>query len=50
MELMKRIDGEVVSAIAAFGDNVLPGITIDRHQFLGIEMNSRAAALAELVL
>lgn len=50
MELMKRLEGEVVSAMASIGDNVLPGITIDPHQFLGIEINPRAAALAELVL
>ncbi|WP_145348953.1 class I SAM-dependent DNA methyltransferase [Rosistilla ulvae] len=50
MELMKRLEGEVVSAMASFGDDVLPGITIDPHQFLGIEINPRAAALAELVL
>ena len=50
MELMKRLEGEVVSAMASLGDNVLPGITIDPHQFLGIEINPRAAALAELVL
>lgn len=50
MELMKRLEGEVVSAMASFGDNVLPCITIDPHQFLGIEINPRAAALAELVL
>lgn len=50
MELMKRLEGEVVSALASFGDTVLPGITIDPHQFLGIEVNPRAAAIAELVL
>lgn len=50
MELMKRLEGEVVNALAQFGDHVLPGITIDPHQFLGIEINPRAAALAELVL
>ncbi|MGB7344058.1 MAG: DNA methyltransferase [Pirellulaceae bacterium] len=50
MELMKRLEGEVVTAMASFGDHVLPGITIDPHQFLGIEINPRAAALAELVL
>jgi len=50
MELMKRLEGEVVATLASFGDNVLPGITIDPHQFLGIEINPRAAALAELVL
>ncbi len=49
MELMKRLEGEVVTAMASFGDHVLPGITIDPHQFLGIEINPRAAALAELV-
>jgi type I restriction-modification system DNA methylase subunit len=50
MELMKRLEGEVVLAMASLGDHVLPGITIDPHQFLGIEINPRAAALAELVL
>lgn len=50
MELMKRLEGEVIAAMASFGDLVLPGITIDPHQFLGIEINPRAAALAELVL
>ena len=50
MELMKRLEGEVIAAMASFGDHVLPGITIDPHQFLGIEINPRAAALAELVL
>jgi hypothetical protein len=50
MELLKRLEGEVVSAMASFGEHVLPGITIDPHQFLGIELNPRAAAIAELVL
>ncbi|TWT73295.1 class I SAM-dependent DNA methyltransferase [Allorhodopirellula solitaria] len=50
MELMKRLEGEVVVALTSFDADVLPGITIDPHQFLGIEINPRAAALAELVL
>ena len=50
MELMKRLEGEVLNTLRDFGDNVLPGLTIDPHQFLGIEINPRAAALAELVL
>ena len=50
MELMKRLEGEVLNAMREFGDTVLPGLTIDPHQFLGIEINPRAAALAELVL
>lgn len=50
MELMKRLEGEVLNTMREFGDSVLPGLTIDPHQFLGIEINPRAAALAELVL
>lgn len=50
MELMKKLEGEVVNALSGFDDDVLPGVTIDPHQFLGIEVNPRAAALAELVL
>ena len=50
MELMKRLEGEVIGALSSFKADVLPGITIDPHQFLGIELNPRAAALAELVL
>jgi hypothetical protein len=50
MELMKRLEGDVVNALSEFGNDVLPGVTIDPHQFLGIEINPRAAAVAELVL
>ncbi len=50
MELMKRLEGEVLEVLIEFGEPALPGITIDPHQFLGIEINPRAAALAELVL
>ncbi len=50
LELMKRLEGEVLNALRAFGDYKLPGIGIDPHQFLGIEINPRAAGIAELVL
>lgn len=50
MELMKRLEGEVLNTMREFDETVLPGLTIDPHQFLGIEVNPRAAALAELVL
>lgn len=50
MELMKRLEGEVLNTMREYDETVLPGLTIDPHQFLGIEVNPRAAALAELVL
>jgi hypothetical protein len=50
LELMKKLEGEVIKAMADFGDRQQILITIDPHQFLGIEVNPRAAAIAELVL
>ncbi|MEQ8603757.1 MAG: class I SAM-dependent DNA methyltransferase [Marivibrio sp.] len=53
MELMKRLEGEVLEALSDLGgqDNFdLDRMTVDPHQFLGIELNPRAAAIAELVL
>ncbi|QDT53782.1 hypothetical protein Pan44_18060 [Caulifigura coniformis] len=50
LELMKRLEGEVLNALREFGENQLPLLTIDPHQFLGIEVNPRAAAIADLVL
>lgn len=54
LELMKRLEGEVLEALADLGgQEALTGLeshTVDPHQFLGIEVNSRAAAIAELVL
>jgi SAM-dependent methyltransferase len=55
LELMKRLEGEVLEALASLsGDqdalHWLQGQTIDPHQFLGLEINPRAAAIAELVL
>jgi hypothetical protein len=54
LELMKRLEGEVLEALADLGgQEALTGLeshTVDPHQFLGIELNPRAAAIAELVL
>ncbi len=53
LEHLKRLEGEVINAAADFGENFKLGLekhTVDPHQFLGLEINPRAAALAELVL
>jgi hypothetical protein len=53
LEHLKRLEGEVLQLIEAFGENMrldLGGETVDPHQFLGIELNPRAATIAELVL
>lgn len=53
-ELMKRLEGEVLEALADLGGqemlSELEGHTVDPHLFLGLEINPRAAAIAELVL
>ncbi len=54
LEHLKRLEGEVLIQLDAFGfaqgrleaDN----LTVDPHQLLGIEVNPRAAAIAEAVL
>ena len=53
MELIKQLEDEVVDALVAMGGQeslALSGHVVDPHQFLGIEVNPRAAAIAELVL
>ncbi len=59
LELMKRLEGEVVALLRELGDqqqiihiqeNGEATYTVDPHQFLGIEVNPWAAAVAELVL
>lgn len=54
MELMKRLEGEVIELARELGQDQhfleLDRHTVDPHQFLGIEVNPRAAAIAELVL
>lgn len=54
LELLKRLEGEVLEALVDLGGQEalsgLEGHTVDPHQFLGLEVNPRAAAIAELVL
>lgn len=53
MELIKQLEDEVIEALVSLGGQqslALAGHTVDPHQFLGIEVNPRAAAIAELVL
>ncbi len=50
LEQMKRLEGEVLNALREFGDTQSIIFEVDPHQFLGIEVNPRAAAIADLVL
>lgn len=54
LEHMKRLEGEVLGFMSELtqGQGVLEseGLTVDPHQFLGLEINPRAAQIAELVL
>jgi hypothetical protein len=54
LEQMKRLEGEVIELLEALGGQEsidwLDKHNIDPHQFLGLEINPRAAAIAELVL
>ena len=51
LELMKTLEGEVLETLARLGETESLGFeTVDPHQFLGIELNPRAAAIAELVV
>ncbi|HEY8566385.1 MAG TPA: DNA methyltransferase [Beijerinckiaceae bacterium] len=53
LELMKKLEGEVLETLARLGESETLGLereTVDPHQFLGLELNPRAAAIAELVV
>ncbi len=53
LQHLKILEGEVLDFAAQFGEDMkleLETHTIDPHQFLGIELNPRAASIAELVL
>ncbi len=54
LEHLKRLEGEVINQLEALGDTQvrlgLEGETVTVQQLRGIELNERAAALAELVL
>ena len=62
LEHLKRLEGEVLNALDELGDrqtglalggaraDATAGETVDPHNLLGIELNPRAAAIAEVVL
>ncbi len=54
LEHMKRLEGEILDFAHSIGAGQqrleAAGLTVDPHQFLGLELNPRAAAIAELVL
>lgn len=54
LEHMKRLEGELLDFAHSIGHGQqrleAEGLTVDPHQFLGLEINPRAAAIAELVL
>ncbi|MCK8494618.1 class I SAM-dependent DNA methyltransferase [Spirosoma sp. RP8] len=54
LEHLKRLEGEVLAAINSFGQtallNLSGGTTISPRQLLGLELNPRAAAIADVVL
>jgi len=52
LDHMKRLEAEVLAELDKLGQATLEaeGLTVSPHQFLGIEVNPRAARLAELVL
>lgn len=54
LEHLKRLEGEVLETLEAFGDTQLAlretGLTVDPHQLLGLELNPRAAIITDLVL
>lgn len=54
LEHLKRLEGEVLDVAASFGESFRLELgkahSVDPHQFLGIEINPRAASITELVL
>lgn len=54
LEHMKRLEGEILNLLHDLGESQglleLEGVTVDPHQFLGLEVNPRAARIAEMVL
>ena len=54
LEHLKRLEGEVLTAINSYGQTGLldlgDGTTVSPRQLLGLELNPRAAAIADVVL
>ncbi|MDR1848830.1 MAG: class I SAM-dependent DNA methyltransferase [Zoogloeaceae bacterium] len=50
MEHMKLLEAEVLSVLETYGEKQHALDAVDPHQFLGLEINPRAAHIAEMVL
>ncbi len=54
LEHLKRLEAEVLDTLESLGQRqllmALEGVSVDPHQLLGLEVNPRAAAIAETVL
>ena len=54
LEHLKRLEGEVLDALHGLGATQasfeMSGVTVDPHQLLGLEINPRAVAIADIVL
>nr|VFK59180.1 MAG: Type II restriction/modification system, DNA methylase subunit YeeA [Candidatus Kentron sp. TC] len=54
LEHLKRLEGEILDTLEQLGETQtlleMEGVTVDPHQFLGLETNPRAAAIAEAVI
>lgn len=54
LEHLKRLEGEVLDTLESLGQGqqlmAMEGISVDPHQLIGLELNPRAAAIAETVL
>lgn len=54
LEQLKRLEGEVLNTLKELGQSQMAlemeGVMVTPQQFLGLEVNPRAAAIAELVL
>ncbi|MDR0466673.1 MAG: class I SAM-dependent DNA methyltransferase, partial [Deltaproteobacteria bacterium] len=50
LEHVKRLEGEVLRELASYGEKQDTLLQVDPQQFLGLEINPRAAHIAEMVL
>jgi len=50
LEHLKRLEGEVLQTLDSYGEKQDDLVQIDPHQFIGLEINPRAAHITEMVL
>ena len=50
MDHMMRLEAEILQTLESYGEKQPPLTQIDPHQFLGLEINTRATQIAEMVL